>query len=313
MNRTFAAILMIATLAGSYELFGCENCASGRRTVTSEDLRVFDKLISEQRMLILNAARAEKPKLAKGLQELVMFHQRLENCTACPLADTDRSFLETIMTRRESKLETESDVRLYIGLSSLLERVRQCVANRRNRTICGTCRKIPCCCTKKAPCCENKPACCDKKPVTRSVSSSFDITSQCGTRFHNQETVTNGTAQEVHDAGERSDMRFNAVIGSQSWGCHVRPTVVVQPNPCYTHRRPCHTYGMPAPALYNPYGGAPFPMYALSAHSMDTRNPVVAVPPGTPNPGCSCPGHRPGEPCHCGPHCRQCQGACNAR
>jgi hypothetical protein len=297
MNRISAAILVIATFAvgHSSELFGCENCAS----VTAEDLRVFDILIMKQRTMILGANRNEKPEYTKRLRELVIFRQRLEDCTSRPLVDTDRSFLEEIVKRIEAQqLNSTNDIHIYEGLVSLLERIRQCSANRVSRTISGTCRKT---------------ACCDTKTVTRSVSSSFDITSQCGTRFHNPETVTNGTAQEVQDAGERSDMRFNAVIGSQSWGCHVRPTVVVQPNPCYTHRRPCHTYGMPAPALYNPYGGAPFPVYALSAHSMDTRNPVVAVPPGTPNPGCSCPGHRPGEPCHCGPHCRQCQGACNAR
>ncbi len=310
MYRIFAAILVIATLAVgqcSSELFGCENCASGRRTVTAEDLRVFDELIAKQRMIILDAASDKKPELAKDLRELTMFRKRLEDCAACPLVDTDRSALESILNKRASSLNDENDIRLYEGLSSLLERVRQCVANRRNRTICGTCRKIPCCCTKKAPCCENKPACCDKKPVTRSVSSSFDITSQCGTRFHNQETVTNGTTQEVQDAGERSDMRFNAVIGSQSWGCHVRPTVVVQTpvNTCYRYARPndCYRYS---------YDMRPMPPGYPTGYA-DTRNPVMVVPPGTPNPGCSCPGHRPGEPCHCGPHCRQCQGACNAR
>lgn len=327
MNRTFAAILLIATFAVgqcSSDLFGCDACGGEHNTVTAEDLRVFDELIAEQRMMILNAAPDKKSELAKGLRELAMFRQRLENCSACPLVDTDRSFLETIMTRREANLNTDSDVRLYEGLSSLLERVRQCVANRRNRTICGTCHKpTPCSCVKKAPCCEDKTACC-KKPSTSTVTSSFDITSQCGTRFHNNETVVNGTKQEVCDAGERSDMRFNSVIGSQSWGCHVRPepTIIVQPQVPYCYGHGGHGSGYARPYSCFRYGGG-YPAYAapavyptaysLSTSRTDTRNPVINVPPGTPNPGCSCPGHAPGEPCHCGPECRQCRGACSAR
>ncbi len=138
------------------------------------------------------------------------------------------------------------------------------------------------------------------KDKRTNLNIAFDVSNNCGSRFNHSVGLTNGTPEQVRDAGERSDMAFNAVIGWQSWGCHVRPERVVilqERRPCYTTRRTC----CENPTVY-PYG----------SRYTDTRNRVVVLPPGTPNPGCSCPGHRPGEPCHCGPHCRQCQGACSA-
>ncbi len=95
--------------------------------------------------------------------------------------------------------------------------------------------------------------------------------------------------------------------------------VAPAPYNCYRPGYPCHRYGYPAPAPYyqGPVVGpgamiqAPPPGIPLGA-VQDGRNPVVMLPPGVPNPGCSCPGHAPGEPCHCGPNCRTCQG-CGTR
>lgn len=171
---------------------------------------------------------------------------------------------------------------------------------------------------------------------------SFSVSNSCGqTVTVNGARLQNESTTNVRLEQQRVDLAMNKVIGAQSWGCHVRPEpqviVIQQPvaaptpvpvpaTPCY--RYPCYRYGYRSPAYapvaapppvypYTPAYPAPviapqavpIPGYPLGA--VDTRNPVITLPPGVPSPGCTCPGHRPGEPCHCGPNCRQCQGACS--
>lgn len=127
---------------------------------------------------------------------------------------------------------------------------------------------------------------------------SITVTNACGTTFdYKGGNLRNASPVDIAREQERSDMALNKIIGAQSWGCHVRPepTVVVQPQAapyCYGYR----------PTLPYCYGTRTAPS------CYGTPRTMVYAPPGVATPGCSCAGHAPGEPCHCGPGCTRCGG-----
>lgn len=349
MNMKLWAILGIAVALlvseCAHMAFGCEECDRLRAlqslqttTTVSNDVAldhsevVFLATEIQNRMKIV-ARQEETVAVQREYAALNLIHLAVGRGRYDNNEKTHMAYFVAYLIREAPSTTVDARMQVLITINGKLQGQR--VHSQTTATSVQAQATAPCCkqpCTQ--PCCKPKPKakCCSQTEGNTTIQvGGFNLSNACGTSF----TYTGGVLQnacpdDVTKEQQRADYAINKVIGAASFGCHIRQEVSVPVRSPYD----CERYGYPPPRNYYRYPMifqprqpvvvpavapvglvptfAPTMNYQYRSTSIDTRNRVRLVPPGTPSRGCECPDGNGPNGCECDHTCPYCQGLCNA-